>query len=565
MTDIITDDRIELLVNLVINNKFQISMLEKEKRTINKVIKNEILVEPTKEFKGILTEFVTTELIKTADQTSNFLKLIVGSFTKALNNYIYKKSLSAKSILFLYKGGNVLRLLFQEATKELPLSVSQTIETFYKDSFKKSDADFSIYIDPRIPNYDLVYTDICNLTFLIENQIRNIFMSNPCYYFEYFRLNNDSKKMILGNYLNKLNESNTIKEKKFDYDGKFTGLVFGDVNIGTTNKFELKDDFFIAYVDRKTKEQNYNSKLNYLNNIIAPNNELLPLINEQKEIYNTKQNIGMFTSSNEISFGSDDYNVFFNLIRTKFSINAIFEKTINYSKDKQLVKLDGELIDVSIINKEDSYILHFFEHLDKNVSTYKIATGLEFNAPSITYLIEDLEKILFTASEFPWDDSKYAKRIRRLLFMYFLLMLLNFKPGDSKKDDRIKYIENMKKNIFNKIMIDPTDKNNDIKLTLIEYFKILPKEMKENPFRNLLKSVGWSLLNPNTNQEEFKKFVAIIIENIDEMSKIIDLLHKFIESKGTITENQLLSAQIIYGGSYYNKYMKYKSKYMATK
>lgn len=579
MSTDISENRINELVNLVITKKFQIPMLEKDKRETTKVIKNQQLQEPTKEFKGILTEFIISELVKTADQTSNFLKLVVDTFTKALNIYSELRRLPNESILFLYKGGNVLRLLFHEVTKELPLSVSQTIETFYKDSFKKSDADFSIYIDPRLPNYDIIYEDICNLTFLIENQIRNVFIQNPSYYFEYFRLNDETKKSILNSYLNKLNESGTVKEKKFDFDGKFTGLIFGDIKVGTDEEYVAKEDFVIAFVDRKTKDFSYNTKLNYLHNANLPNQELALLANEQKAIYGNKKSSGMFTSANEITFGTPTYNVFFNLIRTKYAVNAIFDKTdkieaenitlsdvVQLGGGKKLVKLDGELIDVSIIHKEDSFILHFFEHLHENFSTYTIATGLQFKAPSITYLIEDLEKILFTASEFPWNDSKYAKRIRRLLFMYFLLMLLNFKAGDKQKDDRINYIKNAKTNIFDKIMIDSKDKNNDIKKQLIENFEKLPKEMRKNPFRNLLKNVAKSLLNPNTDQEEFKKYVSVIVENLDEMIKIINLLHTFIESKGTLSEEQLLSAQTISGGGnngkMFMKYMKYKTKYL---
>lgn len=549
------------MVNLVILNKFKIPMLEKEERVINKEKKNEVLVEPKKEFKGILTELVTNELVKTPEQNVNFIKLIVSVITNGINLYKKGKYLPNESILFLYKGGNVLRFLFQNITKEFPLSVSKNIESFYADFFKKSDADFSIYIDPRLPNYTTIYTDICNLTFLLENHIRNIFMEHKCYYFEYFKLNDDMKKKILETYLNKLNNSNTIKEKKFGFDGKFTGLIMDDVKIGTNDYYNYKDDSVIAYTDTTTREFKYSSKLNYLQNIKNPDTKLLPLIKEQQEIFSKHHN-GMFISANEISFGSDAYVVFFNLIRTKYEFNAIFKYNNNITKE---IDLDGELIDISIISKEDSYILHFFEHLHDNYSVYNVGNDLQFNSPSITYLIEDLEKILFTASEFPWDDSKYVKRIKRLLFMYFMILLTNFEPSDKQTDIKLLYLRYIENNIVKVLLNDSLDSDGIVKKQLINYFNDFPKNFRANPFRNLLKCIGKILLNPNTNQEEFKKFILVIDENINKMIEIILSMYNYIDSKGAINEGQLLSTNTLSGGDYYNKYMKYKQKYIQSK
>jgi len=568
----ISEQRINDLVTLVTSNNFKISLLEKDPRAIKKVIKNQELVEETKEFKNIFTEFIISELVKTADQTSNFLKLVYNTFDSALKIYIKYAKLPENSIMFLYKGGNILRLIFHEITKELPFSVSSTIEEFYKDSFKKSDADFSIYIDPRLPNYDKIYEDICNLTFLLENQIRNEFMANLSFYFEYFRLNVDTQRSILEGYLTKLNDSGTVKDKKFGFDGKFTGIVFGDVKIGTTENYITKDDSQTAYVDRNTQAENYNVKLKYLHELNTTNPMLNQLISEQKPLY--AKNAGMFTSANEISFGSADYNVFFNLIRTKWSVNAIFDKaeqsneeTISDVKElrggfQKLIKVDGELIDVSIIGKSDSFLLHFFEHVHENVAMYKIATGLEFKAYSFTYLIEDLEKILFKGSEFPWNDTKYAKRIRRLLFMYFLLVLLNFKAGNSQKDVRVDYISNIKKNIFDKIITSSDYKSVEtyIKKYLIGTLEN-PKDMKHDPFKNLIKNIAVLLLNPKTDKTELIKYSTVITENLAKMIEIFGLLHNFIETKGVLSEDQLLTAQTISGG-YYEKYRKYKLKHL---
>lgn len=577
----ITDERISELVNLVVTKKFTIQQLEKGPRAVNKVIKNQELVEPTKEFKNIFTEFVINELVKTPDQTANFLKLVYGTFDKAIGVYIANKNLPKESIVFLYKGGNILRLLYQEVTKEFPFSVSETMENYYKDSFKRSDADFSIYILPSIQNFDQIYQDMCNLTFLLQNKIRNVFMMNLSFYFEYFRLNDQVKKSILSGYLNKLNESGTVKEKKFDFDGKFVGLTFDTINIGEKVEYTPKEDFVIAYVDRKTQIENYNVKLNYLHNTQSSDPGLLKLIDEERKIYGNNDKSPIFESANEISFGTSDYNVFFNLIRSKWAVTALFDrndKTGDAQINKKVeeikgganknINLDGELIDVSIIGKEDSFLAHFFEHLHDNMSTYKVGEFLSFKAPSIMYMIDDLEKIIFKSVEFPWLAPKYEKRIKRLCFMYLLLMFLNFPAGDKDKDIREDYINYIKTNIFDIILADADDKDNIAKNNIIKFLKEKSENVKENPFKNLIINLGKTLINPKTDRKELQKYVSVIVDNLNKMIEIIDLMHTFIFNKGVLTENQLLNADIISGGyrsEFYKKYIKYKTKYINIK
>lgn len=576
---VIGEQRIKDLVSLVIDSKFKIALLEKEPRAIKKVIRNQEVVEETKEFKNIFTEFIINELVKTPEQTSNFLKLVYSTFDSALKLYIASYKLPADSIIFLYKGGNILRFIFQEITKELPFSVSEKIEEFYRDAFKKSDMDFSIYIDPRLPNYDKIYEDVCNLTFLLENQIRNEFIANLSFYFEFFRLNGPTQKSILEVYLNKLNDTGTVKEKKFGFDGKFTGIVFGDIKIGTDEDYVTKDDAETAFINRETQDENFTVKLHYLHNINSSDPILKRLIEEEKPLY--IKNSGVFASTNEISFNKGMVNTFFNLIRIKWAVNIIFDKANeNIQTDvnsdvkelkggsQKMLKVDGEIIDVTVIGKSDSYVLHFFESIKENVSKYQI-TSLEFNAYSFTYLIEDLEKILFKGSEFPWNDTKYAKRIKRLLFMYFLLILLNFPAmNDKGHDARINYIKNVKVNIFDKIVsgID----NEQIELYIKGYLEntlIKPKTMKKDPFKDLIKNVTVLLLNPNTDKNELVKYSTVVVENLNKMIELIDLLNHFIQSKGMLSEEQLLTAQTVSGGykNYYEKYKKYKLKHLQFK
>ena len=156
-------ENIQTFVNLIINKKFSTKLLFSDKPIL--MAKSEELVEPTKEFKGVMTDFVTNECLKTPEQQKKFANLIHSAFSTALKLYEQQKGLPANSIIFLFKGGNILRFVAYETMHELPGNVSDQIINYYKDSFKKSDADFTIYINPQLKNFDEVDEDINNLTF----------------------------------------------------------------------------------------------------------------------------------------------------------------------------------------------------------------------------------------------------------------------------------------------------------------------------------------------------------------------------------------------------------------
>src|SRR5205085_670815 len=66
---------------------------------------------------------------------------------------------------------------------------------------------------------------------------------------------------------------------------------------------------------------------------------------------------------------------------------------------------------------------------------------------SLEYLISDLERILFYDIDYPWDDVKYAKRIKRLLYLYFITLLTNPKFNTDKRILYINWIKNIMDNI----------------------------------------------------------------------------------------------------------------------
>lgn len=533
------------LVSFVINKNFKIFYLWTGKKTVFE--KSDELIEPKKELNGIMTELLINEFVKTTEQSQKFLELIYDSFNDALREYKTRLHLSENDIVFLYKGGNILRIVSQEVYYELPGTVVDKLKNFYNDSFKKSDADFTIYINPQLSNFDIILEDINNLTFLLQNYIRNILLSNKEEYFEFFRLNMNQQSNILLEYLKKLNETDIVKEDGSKFNGTFDGIVFNSIktilprqeSLEKVKTFDLNyqvnADYEMGFeVPRKTI---YRTDLKYLHNLDKNNNNnFAQIIKTEEEIYRENTS-NMYISINKtLSYGNNNKISSFNLIRTKVSFNTYFSK--KYSNESKLVYLAGELIDVSIIRKDDSYLEHFMQNINKYISDYTVKKGdgnyFKFKAYSLESLVDDLEKILFEVAELPWLDAKYTKRLKRLIFMYFLILMTN-KHFSNKH--RILYLRLLKEKIINNILISDKPYNE----VLGKIYSFLKKSRgvdneKSYPFRRLVKNLAKILMTKNIDKNDLNQYINAINENINIILISLETLEQFNQTNGTIQE-----------------------------
>lgn len=536
-------------------------------------------IDPEREIKGVMTDFVVNEFVKTQNQIFEFTKLVYGTFEKHIKTYIETNNLKLEnraigdpgSIFFVYKGGNTMRLVFNTSLDRLPGEVYDVLHSYYANDFKRSDADFSIYIDPKLSNFDKIYGDMTTLSYHLQNEIRNKFNESPEKYFDYFNRNDEIKKNTLKMYLDKLNNTESVKDPANTdyYDVEFVRLVFDGLDY-KSEKYESNTASDIDKLNISAKKdlriQQYGSK----------QSALITLSNEPDNLY---------ISSNEtLTFTKGNLHIKFNLVRTKINFVAY-----GVRKNNQVLKrysIGGELIDVSIQHKDNTTNEHFFSDLPNLIGKYTLTNDItndkfEFNSYSVKYLANDLENMLFVQNIYPWEDLKYAKRIRRLFFMYFFDLLI--KLGDNNV--RLQYVNDFETYIYNQYNTLSTTQ--DVSIQHIDNITTNPKYLElVSKSSNFLISFFIKNLNNvaklsfgdsdieirKIKIEKFGEFMKIFGENLVIMKDAFNHLNNYINKKGRINVKDdiyaITKTSELAGGSrdnYKQKYIKYRNKYLSLK
>ena len=408
-----------------------------------------------RDFKDIMTKFVVNEFYKTDEENANFIQLITDIFDNMIDAYCLNEQLENNDILFLYKGGNVLRVLALEAMNSQPGEMKDDLMKAYEQYFKKSDADFTIYINPNMDEakFRKTYDDLSVMTFICLSYIRAIFFQDLASHFSYARLNKNIKQQILTSYLGKLNSSSSLQDQTNEYfGGEFISLRLGNEEVGkdkpiTLNPLPGSQAAKIEKSDEEAKTdfggQQNGSRQDHLIVDDTQSGELIyyttPIINFFQK-YNMLQTdegkrilqfilgpLGRTNSSSiYVSYNStlDFAKSKFNLMRAKVNFGSEFR-----TKNGDIIKknLNGELIDVSIIDLKTLKLPGMSVHEDlSRVRQYvdsSLGVTMRFKSYSLKFFIHDLVFIVFENAEFPWEDRKYAKRLARLFFLYLIDMM----------------------------------------------------------------------------------------------------------------------------------------------
>ena len=463
----------------------------------------------TRPLKNVSTDIVVNEFFSTKETLYRFMNIVYNNFRQALTIYRKKRNIPKRKLFFLYKGGNVLRIVSSEFLLELPSSATRELGKFYSQFFKRSDADFSIYLDPSIKNYDIIYHELSLLSYLLQDRIRIIFLSDPTRYFDFYRYNKEYQRQLLESYLSEYN-------KQEGFENEFYNLAVGKVSVYDDNIYGLSNpDATLEFVD-----ENHTLEVRKIANAMIKNSRSIMVI----------------THNNSLDFTLNKIRTKFNLTRTKIVFTL-------FRRDNTSLNVGGELIDVSIPHKDNFGHSHFFEDLNKNVTTYKLSykdCELSFKSSSLSYLSKDLEGILFIQREFPWLDNKYGKRINRLFYLYFIDIFIRLE--DSMEKTRI--LKDIKSAVF-----IPSSKIKSIR----EFDKI------REGIKEFISSYGNKNLNINAfldgitrlfkkmkkkDLEEFREMNKLLIKNVDFVVKTIENIRQYCSINGRVKIRDIYDTNI---------------------
>nr|QBK93716.1 MAG: uncharacterized protein LCPAC406_00300 [Pithovirus LCPAC406] len=467
-------------------------------------------VDITKPLKNVATDIVVDEFFQTKDTLYNFLQYVYTIFYDTLIIYRQKRKLEECDVLFLYKGGSILRIISREFLLELPESSIREISKFYSPYFKRSDADFSIYVNPKLKNYEDVYHELGLLSYLVQNKIRYWFCGHMMKYFNFFRYNLQYQKSILKSYLCKMNEVEEFKDQ-------FIDLKINRISAVGYSKFAYSNNADITLEFLNEKEV-----------------WTTPIRKVARSTIKHTDSIMTITHNNALDFKgeTEDVRIKFNLARTKIIFTLL-------KKNGNTMNIGGELIDVSIGHRDDKNVAHFWEDMEGNMVTYDLNFSDECNfafySYSLSYLVHDLEYILFVQREMPWNDPKYIKRLNRLFYLYFIDIFVILEDGNDKFM--------VLKNVLELVLIP-------LKSSLRSW------HMYINEFREKYKGEKLMIVNlmnrleklipklKSKDMDSFTEMIDVLISNAEMIIRSIMNIRTYCSTDGYISEPDLYEADI---------------------
>lgn len=439
-----------------------------------------------KTVKQKLGDVSTSYVIKQFDDDSfmKFFKYFYVPLDMILTEYAVSRNLNVpQDICFYFKGGNIFRILLKDITRLM------TSHKFYEDLLKRSDADFQIYINPSIRDYERVFEEVSVLVlynlYLLK---KSIFKHNL---FDFVKFDDSF--------------INTLKKELLEND-------IYDVEDIQLSRYQKKKDFTLYPLDFGDEKVA----------VFQEHNSLLSNVTSSKECNS------FFVSLNKtLDFNrKDQFRSSFDLFRMKrnIRISVLFKNGL-----KRYISIPCEIIDISMPRKDDYSLKEFGKNIDTYISRYTTQLSTSFFAPTVEYMIKDLDDVLFKQSVFPWSDPKVSKRIIRYFLSLFLFRILSAKDKNSLINVIIEYKKDL--NSIKDGLRCFLDKSNcDI--------KILPIDIHDK----------WLMISNNINKLKTRQEKAEQLKNFQSFNNMIlnDLIipfskdiEKLIANSDKITERKI--------------------------
>ena len=385
----------------------------------------ESYVDESKELKNLCTDFVTHYFFATDDTIYEFMNLTIHSLETMLKEKRFLWNVKEEDMFLVYKGGNILRKVFSNFMESFPELVRTRLFDYFSPYFKRSDMDFSIYIRPSLPDYSPILLDVERGLLNVERKIRSTFENNPTRFFNYYQYSESYQLQLLNNLFKTMEKasvftdpSNSLYYKKVLLAVSYDSLVSTTIPLSLSFDSSLlvakegREDLEIRFVDPVKSE---GIKIRTL----PKNGKHKTFISDNRALKFSKTNGGVIE---------------FDLIRTKVDFGMVLISLSSLETWGQ--HMNGELLDVSLPKGEQAkqffkevedatfsdfivpYTLHYMS--DMNLEGSVQDKTVHVFGYTLSYLREDLTRILFEDAEFPWEDAKYTKRLHRLFLLHFI-------------------------------------------------------------------------------------------------------------------------------------------------
>ena len=472
-------------------------------------------------------------------------------------------------IIFLYKGGTTLKILYE--TNRYKFENNQEFYNLFGDNFKRSDSDYIIMINPYIS------IETHHITFEYIYKLTNYVVTNYLYNISIFMYNNILERIFEDNKLEKFKNdiSSIINEYKKNNVCEFykecdeiIGIGYIDSyntpNIYISNPYEYKDLMYKNKWKLNSKFRIITKNIDNKTIICYPNQYLKNILDKKYTDINFYINDTIEINNNLGQLNS------FCLQRTK--INFVFYYRSN--DDIKKFNCPGELIDIVILKQNSINLKHFYDTIDDpKLRKYKIYRyrNLRYNSYTITGHVDDLLNILFSVTDYPWNDNKYINRINRLIFLLIIQIYdaIHNVTDDNKALGNIIVFNQLFNNLYTyirNILSNPIEKNilDNMNNCNIE-FERFKKIFDINFIREL--QLLFIKVKDNYDIEKLYKLYEMIHIFVDKFSRINKSLHQIFYGYQYNMNNDEMVVQLggIYKQKYLKKYLKYKNKYLELK
>lgn len=432
-----------------------------------------------KNFYDEVTKFINSKKIfnDTPENQKNIFKyqyLINTFFNHYIAMYRDKYSLSDDKIVFIYKGGTYMKIMYTKYKDYLSANINDKL----KDIMGRSDSDYAILINKNLgkKQYTEHYYRMNILIYNIMNKIQTFIVDNLSELVDLDSITN-SDMLELINTMNKTLSDKRANLPYFDEIEKFVGISIGSntfyretiPNKFTFHKLKLENKVELLYAkpQKFIKSKKIDVKRsNFMVTLVKDSDkEYRKLISNKKTVAN---DVGVYNYYNETNYFTNDGKL------TYFCLHRMKLNTVLYYKTKKneygYFLCPAELIDIPIANFTD---VKTNINISQNIKKYSytlLSKELIFNSYTMYGIIEDLIKNMTIDYYFPWDDKKYVKRINRLVFFYIIYMNLNYKNFDNINRNLINILNNNP--LFNNrfITYDDQIKKSDIVFTKLQDF-----------------------------------------------------------------------------------------------